>query len=108
MKQINEENTYGATCLIKLNEQVIAMGSWDPWETIKLFNIRTGYCVNKFKGHLNHVNCLTLLKGIHFLNAVNTSNVTIVEKYVADTVTPDISELTSFIRQKIKLSLSIR
>lgn len=50
-------------------------------------------------------NCLTLLKGIHFLNAVNTSNLTIVEKYIADTVTSDISELSSFIQQKIKLSL---
>lgn len=60
-KTIIEENTYGATCLIRLNDQLIATGCWDPWETIKILNTRTGHIINKLKGHTNHVNCLALL-----------------------------------------------
>ena len=38
-----------ANCLIRLNDQLIATGCWDPWETIKILNTRTGHIINKLK-----------------------------------------------------------
>ena len=97
-------HTDAVFCLVKLNDKLLASGSWD--KTIKLWNLKNLSCVKTLQGHADYVQALEKLSDTLMLSGSYDCNIK-VWNYVTFSCIQTIKSHTNYVQTIIKFNNNI-